>query len=84
MKTVNNYKDLKDIAGEWATVNIKNNYILGANNFIIEYEGQKICYQNNDILDVAGKALSYNGLSNSEYKKFYSAIKNNNFKQQIK
>ena len=73
-KVAHTYKELMEIAGNWSTASIKNDYIAGADRFTLNYLGESVSYQNDDPKNVAGCALNYNGMSQSEYCRYTNTL----------
>lgn len=70
MKTAHTYKELREIAGDWTTVGIINDYTRGSDHFQITYNGETVLYQNDDLFNVANCASQYNGFGWKELMKF--------------
>lgn len=75
MKTAHTYKELNEIAGEWPTNSIKNDYSRGSNHFHISYNGETVLYQNDDLFNVANCASQYNGFGWRELFQFGAITK---------
>lgn len=73
MKTAHTHKEIREIAGNWSTTSIQNDYVTGSDHFTITYEGKSVYYQNDDVLNVANCASQYNGMSSAEYFRFFSS-----------
>ena len=63
VRTIHTFKELIEIAGDWVTREIRNNYTRGSNSFTMIYKGQVIRFQNDNVLEVASAATQFNGLS---------------------
>ena len=73
MKTAHTHKEIREIAGNWSTTSIHNDYTTGSDHFTITYEGKSVYYQNDDVLNVASCACQYNGMSSAEYFRFFNS-----------
>lgn len=67
MRKVTDKKEIKQIIGDWPTVQIKSNYVLGSNKIELQYGNQSVLFESDNKKDVAYIAMECHAISNDQY-----------------